>query len=329
MLTEIIILSCRKYNLDMKRVFLFFVFLLSACAHPTASQTPLSSITLLPYHTPPPGPTSGVPDSLEGFIETPLPSPTPFIYEIQPGDTMSGIAEKFGVSLDELLALNPDVSPNSMPIGAKLTVPMQRTSLSSALTLTPVPVPIEQITCHPTADSGAWCFVLVHNEFEETIENLSAQVTLLGVDGQTISTALALSPLNILPSGASLPLAVFFSPTLPPEIHPQAQLLTGIRLLPEDARYLPASVYNTLVQVDRSGRSAQVSGIVRLPENSPAASLVWVAAVAYDQAGQIVGMRRWESSAKLPPGGSLPFTFSVSSAAGEIERVEFVLEVRP
>jgi hypothetical protein len=88
-------------------------------------------------------------------------------------------------------------------------------------------------------------------------------------------------------------------------------------------------LHNTLAQVDGSGRNAQVSGTVRLPEDAAPASLVWVAAVAYDRAGRVVGVRRWESSAGMTPGGSLQFSFEVSSLAGAIERVEFVVEARP
>jgi hypothetical protein len=56
---------------------------------------------------------------------------------------------------------------------------------------------------------------------------------------------------------------------------------------------------------------------------------VWVAAVTYDGAGRVTGVRRWESPAGINPGGSLPFTFSVSSMAGRIERVDFAVEARP
>ena len=85
--------------------------------------------------------------------------------------------------------------------------------------------------------------------------------------GQSLVSAQALSPLNILPPETSLPLMVFFPPAIPADARPQAQLLTGIRLLPDDARYLPATLQNTLVQVDSSGRSAHVRGSLRLPEN--------------------------------------------------------------
>jgi hypothetical protein len=313
----------------MKRACLILVILLAACAPPSAGQATSSPVDILPYATRTPSPAPEQPEGLIIFLETPLPSPTPSVYEVQSGDTLSGIAHKFGVSLDELMALNPDVSPNSMPIGTELKVPAPSARTSAASTPTPAPASVKQIICHPTADSGVWCFALVANELAAPLENLSAQVTLLGADGETLATALALSPLDILPPGASLPLAVFFPPPLPADIRPQAQLLTGILLSADDARYLPAVVQNTLVQVDASGRSAQVSGTVRLPAESQPARLVWVAATAYDRAGQVIGVRRWESTDNLAPGGELPFDFLVASAGGQIERVEFAVEARP
>jgi hypothetical protein len=161
------------------------------------------------------------------------------------------------------------------------------------------------------------------------IENLSAQVTLLDADGQTLTSAQALSPLDILPPSDSLPLIVFVPPTISADARPQAQLLTGIFLQPDDERYLPVTLHNTLAQVDGSGRNAQVSGTVFLPEDAAPASLVWVAAVAYDRSGHVVGVRRWESTTGMAAGGSLLFSFEVSSLAGVIEQVEFVAEARP
>jgi hypothetical protein len=161
------------------------------------------------------------------------------------------------------------------------------------------------------------------------IENLSAQVTLMDAGGETLASDLAISPLNILPVDASLPLMVYFPPVIPTDVRPQAQVLSGIHLESDDERYLPATLHNTLALVDSSGRSALASGTVRLPEEVPLAKLVWVAAVAYDGSDRVVGVRRWESTAGVAPGGSLQFSFEVSALAGAIERVKFVVEARP
>jgi LysM repeat protein len=261
--------------------------------------------------------------------ETPLPSPTPFTYSVQVGDTMSEIAERFGVSLDDLQAANPEISPNSMSVGVVLKIPSDPANPSGEPTPTPVPFPVQQIECYPTAERGMWCFVLVHNDFSEFMENVSAQVTLVDSGGAVIASQTALLPLNILPPNFSLPLTVFFAPDVPVDAEPQVQILTAIRLLPGDERYLPATTQNVLAQVAWSGRSAQVSGEVFLPAGSRAAAQVWVAAVAYDESDRVVGMRRWESTSGIQPGTSIPFALSVSSLGGEVTRVEVVVEARP
>jgi LysM repeat protein len=312
----------------MRSALFVIALLLSACMPATTSQAPAFPETLIPYHTQTPSATLETPEGLVVSFETPLPSPTPFVYEVKAGDTMGSIALRFGVTVDQIVAANPDISPNSMSIGTVLNVP-SLSSAHGASTPTPVPVPVKQIECHPTVDGGTWCFVLVHNDTSNVIENLSAQVTLQDEESQTLASALALSLLNILPVNASLPLMVYFPPVNSSDDRSQAQMLTGITLEPDDARYLPATVHNTLVQIDRSGRSATVSGTVRLPEDAPPAGVVWVVAVAYDGSGRVVGARRWESNAGVAPGGGLPFSFAVFSLAGEIERVEFVVEARP
>ena len=267
----------------------------------------------------------------EGVVaaETPLPSPTPFTYTIQQGDTISSIALKFGVSMDDLQAANPEVSPNAMSIGQVINIPSNPENPSGEPTPTPAAFTIQQIECYPTADQGMWCFVLIHNDFPDFVENVSAQVTLVDASDAPLESQTALLPLNILPPNTSLPLTVFFPPEIPSNVKPQVQVLTAIRLLPNDERYLPATINNTLVQVNADGRSARVNGQVLLPADANAASQVWVTGSAYDDVGRVVGVRRWESSAGLSPGGNLLFEFRVASLGGRIARVEFAVEARP
>jgi hypothetical protein len=173
-----------------------------------------------------------------------------------------------------------------------------------------------------------WCFVLVHNPAPDFIENVSAQVTLVDAAGTLLASQPALLPLNILPPDSALPLSVYFPPIVPPGAKPRVQVLTAIRLLPGDPRYLPAAAGDVLVEVNWNGLSARLSGVVRLPSESKAAASVWVAATAYDELGQVVGVRRWEGGG-LQPGESLPFNILVSTLAGRIDRVELAVEARP
>jgi len=306
-------------------LFAFFFFL-SSCIPQGIDSTPLP-LTLIPFLTSTRSP-SQTPEILI-VAETPLPSPTPFTYTVQQGDTISSIALKFGVSMDDLQAANPEISPNAMSVGQVIKIPSNPDNPSGEPTPTPAPFTIQQVECYPTADKGLWCFVLVHNDFPDFMENVSAQVNLIDESGTTLASQTALLPLNILPPDTSLPLTVFFLPEIPSNVKPQVQVLTAIGLLPNDERYLPAAINNTLIQVNAGGRSARVHGQVLLPGDVEAASQVWVTATAYNEAGHVVGVRRWESSSGLAPGESLRFDFMISSLAGTIERVEFAVEARP
>jgi LysM repeat protein len=310
----------------------FFILVISACSAQATPSAPLAD-DLIPFATSTrssqlssPLGTLPSPDGLVP-LTTPLPSPTPFTYQVKSGDTMSHIAEKFVVKLDDLLAANPDVSSNAMSVGTTLKIPSDPANLGGEPTPTPAPFTVQQIECYPTADSGMWCFVLAHNDFPDFMENVSAQVSLIDASGEVLASQTALLPLNILPPNTSLPLDVYF-PNVPADAKPQVQILTAIKLLPNDERYLPAVVNNTLVQVDADGHSAQVTGQVLL-HGARDASQVWVTGTAYDEAGGVVGVRRWESNAGMSTGGSLPFEFMLSSIGGKIARVEFAVEARP
>ncbi len=322
----------KRYTHRMRRGISFiihlssFIILATACATPPTQSAP-PALTLVPYltatHVALPSPEGLVP------LTTPLPSPTPFTYTVQKGDSLSTIAEKFGVKLDDLQAANPEISSNAMSVGQVLKIPSNPDNPSGEPTPTPAPFTIQQIECYPTLDKGMWCFVLAHNDSSDFMENLSAQVTLVDSNNSSIVSQTALLPLNILAPNSSLPLTVFFPPEVPLAAKPQVQVLTAIRLLPNDSRYVPVTVNNTLVQIDADGHSAQVSGMVLSLSQTSVANQVWVAATAYDEAGRVVGVRRWEANMSLSARGSLPFQFLVSSIGGRIARVEFAVEARP
>jgi hypothetical protein len=241
---------------------------------------------------------------------------------------MGALAQKFGVPLDALIAANPSISPNAMPVGAALRIPTDQNNPTGESTPTPVPFLITQINCYPTLDNGMWCFALAQNDSDSALENLSARISLLSADGGLVAAQDALPPLNVLPPHSSLPLTVFFPSPAPLDASPRIQVLSAINLPPGDTRYLNVSLVNPLTVIAADGRTARVSGQISLPAESLPAKTVWVAAVAYDAAGRVVGFRRWEGSG-LQPGGSLPFDLTVASLGSRVTRVELFVEARP
>jgi LysM repeat protein len=62
---------------------------------------------------------------------TPSPTPRPTLYTIVPGDTLSQIAVDDGTTLSELLAVNPGIDPNNVPVGTQIRLPSAQGLASS------------------------------------------------------------------------------------------------------------------------------------------------------------------------------------------------------
>jgi len=77
-----------------------------------------------------PSPSPGASTMAETFAPTLVPAPTPLIYVVRSGDTMSKIAKKFGVTLDDLIAANAETIPNpdQLQIGDQVTIPVPQPS---------------------------------------------------------------------------------------------------------------------------------------------------------------------------------------------------------
>ncbi len=58
----------------------------------------------------------------------PTPPPTPscpngFLHTIRPGDTLFGLSQQFGISVEAIIRANPGINPNNLQIGQKICIP--------------------------------------------------------------------------------------------------------------------------------------------------------------------------------------------------------------
>ncbi len=301
---------------------LFILIMLSACAGSGTTVTQLPPA--VPFLTPTP---SSTPSLIPFALNVTQPSPTPVIYTVVEGDTVIAIASRFGITPEALMASNPGLQAAALPVGTKLIIPVGSTTPVEPVP-TPVPLPLQQPRCWTETDGGLWCFALVTNPFADTVENLSCQFILLDAGGQEITSDTGYGLLDILPAGKSMPLAVHFPPSDKTYSSVQVNLLTAIRLLPGDTRYLLVAPENTLVAVDAFGRTAEVTGRLVLA-GSGSAKITWVLATAFDSSGDVIGVRRWESSLALSGNSPIAFDFQISSLGPAIDHVDFLSEARP
>jgi LysM repeat protein len=310
------------------------LFSLAGCVSeqitPTPSITP--TLELTPYWTITPGPEqdSGTPTpELISPTLSPSPTPTPITYTIVKGDTMLGVALKYGISLEELQNANPSVDPRILSLGTVLVIPLGDSIPQEIPTPTPLSVQLGQVKCYPTGDGGRWCTVLVRNTRNRSIENLSAHVVLFTLTGAVVAEGVADAPLNILREGETIALSIFFPGPFDQDLIPQASLLTALPVTREGDRYLKLTIEVEKVDIADQGQLATLHGLLSLAKKNMPASRIWLVGMAYDAEGEVIGLRKWEAANNLEPGKSMPFELTVFSIGPAIKKVEVLAEARP
>jgi len=333
-----------------------------------AEPTRTAKAILIPYKTPTPAASmtavaaaKAVQPHTPAATVPPPPTPTPFTYEVKKGDTLLAIAINHGIKLEDLQAANPDVDPRILSVGTRLVIPLNEQDGTQGTQPTPTPLPVEINTpeCYPSADGGIWCMTPVHNNQPQAVENLSAWINLFDSNGDVITGTTAYPPLNLLSSGETIPLLAFFPSSVlsstQDSVVPQVELLTAFPVAVDSGRYLPLEVQISQETIDAFARQATVEGRVDYPQDSslptatatismtstpepqkeatsqplPPAKNVWLALLAYDHDGNIVGVRKWEASKAIPLGKHRDFEITVYSLGPAIQRVDVLLEARP
>ena len=254
--------------------------------------------TLQPYQTPTPSATLKPPSFVLDVPVTPMPTPTPFTHTIVKGETMLGIAIRYGITLEDLRSANPEVDPRIMSIGQVLIIPLKLDEgLDGPVALpTPVEIPIDQPRCFES-EAGLECIVEIHNDRTTAFEGVKIGIGLFNDQGEILGSEIGIPALNRLLPGESIPVYVKFD-SFPLENLPE-QYLVSVELLAslsiessELDRYMDVQVDSVEVEIDPLGKSALVSGRITSPAPSES---IWLLAVAYDAKNQAVGLRKWKT----------------------------------
>ncbi len=313
----------------MKRLVLLcfggLAILLAGCTPiPTITVQPtrVGEFTPLPSATPSPTVTPTSP-----FTATPLPTPTstPRTHVVKSDEDMFGIALRYGVPVEVIKTLNPTVDPRMMSVGTILLLPEMTPQPPGEATPTATAAPLQlgAPDCLPDAGGGWWCFLTASSETR--LENVAVLIHFTDPENGQEAAATATLPLNVLPAGQPLPLAAHFAGPRPAG-EPTLQIVSALPLAADDPRYVTVQIENTVTEIAPPGKWAVVSGQVALGEGGTEARWCRVLAVAYDEAGHVIGLRWWDSPAPLSPGDEAEFSFTVYAVAGRIAQVALFAE---
>ncbi len=300
--------------------------LLSACSTQPA-RTPTAVLWPLPSATPRPLFTAPAPTPV--VIASLTPAPTPVTYVVQKGDTLVSIAVKYGISIADLQAANPDVQPQFLSIGAVLVIPNPAgapvVGQIDLPTPTPVPVTLAPPACYPLPTDAMYCLVEANNPGGIALSNVAARITLAGAEGLPLASELAYSPLELILPGGRAPLGVLFSPA------PRGVAAAEVSLVSASLASAQSSV--TVLEVlqhsgARAGQRWTVSGQVLNPSAASLAS-AWLVLTLYDREGRIVGYRQQALAAGLSAGAAQAFSISADPLGGEADHYLIAAEGRP
>ncbi len=259
----------------------------------------------------------------------PGPSPTPFQHVVRSGETLLQIAALYGISLDDLLAINPGVSPQLLSIGQQLMVPGPGGEPLAGLVPSPTPVPLglDPPACYRRPSIGVWCLTAVHNLSEADLENLTIEFR-LDPDGESNApgpSQTVLAPLNLMPAGSCMPVAAAF-PDATGEEEVSVRVLSVLPASELEARYRKPEIQRSRDERQENGLSWRVEGSLSLPLDAAFPNRTLLMAVALDDRHRVVGYVLWEPLVGLAPGETALFAVRVFSLGPPIARIELQAE---
>ena len=252
-----------------------------------------------------------------------LPSPTPFKHVIQPGDTLYGIALKYNISLDKLVSANPEVDTSILTIGIEINIPFEGAEDLSVPTPTPYPIFIGDPVCQAANDGGMWCFSVIHNNQNLSLENIGVAINLYDSDNTLVQSHIAIPPLDYVFPDQKIPVSVYINQPLPEIFQATAILITSF---PGERDSPLTEILNHEIQYSENQAIAQISGAIRILESTPDEGQIWVAAAAYAK-GDPVGIRKWVSNQNYKPGEETLFEMILYSFGPPIDEIQLFSEL--
>ncbi len=257
---------------------------------------------------------------------------TPFYYTVLPGETLAGIATRFGVAPEAIQEANGLASPDLQP-GQTLFIPLraaigapEETLVRFATTNTPPPLSLAAPTCLRTSADEVLCIGWIDNPLDRPISGVRIATVLHSVDGAVLDQRTAtLVQQAVLPAEGA-PYAVRFPAGLRAFAWAEAQLLAADLTGFDQLGSVPLTI-TTSRQSNQDGL-IRVQGTARHDGQGTLTDLL-VTITLFDQTGQVSGFRVDRPPGRLEPGNSLEIDLLLTPLLAGTTRHIVYAEGRP
>ena len=286
-----------------------------------ATPTPAPTVAL-PTARPTPAPKAAqtyAPSTLPAPKESNA-TPTPVVYRVAPGDTLIPIANKFGISVQELLEANANLDPTRLQIGQELRIPNTTVQLQATRALLPSPTPlpftVRGLNVYRTAAGSLEVLGEIFNPGPNPIGNVQLLISLMDGTGKVLLSQPFFVALEMAPPSSTSPFRVLFADPPPTYANFNINILLAENFS-GNTRYAKVSV--TKNQGSPEGSLFRVTGEVTNIDSAPAKQ-ARVIITTYDPDKRVIGYRyvQLNNDEALKPGAVVPFDIALLSSSPNV-----------
>jgi len=250
-------------------------------------------------------------------------TPVPIIHVVALGETISSISLQYGIPMDAIIRANPQANPYILIVGDELVIPPSGGGQPTALDPTVVEnVHVSDPFCTEMA-GGLWCSSIVENNGQMDLVDIVVKFSLYGSDGSALEQISAPLLMRRTAKGSVNLATVFFPAISDQQLQVTVEISSAVLLDQEESGFLPVIVEGENIWMDKL--EANVSGVMRVDsENGDVQVDVWIGAAAFNEQGQLVGIRRLESVVQANQ--AVDFSITVYSSGSEISDVQWFVE---
>jgi murein DD-endopeptidase MepM/ murein hydrolase activator NlpD len=258
-----------------------------------------------------------------GDTPTPAATATPVIHIVNLGETISSIAGQYGVSIDAILAVNPEISPNAMIVGDEVVIPAaDQSSTSVADASFSGSIRFGQPYC-ALSTGGLWCSVMVENTADVDLEGTVITFTFVDGEGNVIIEKKVPTVMRMLKSNETVPAFLFLADVPAGYQQVDVSIFSAEQTTLDNAGDA-VTVEERDIQYDPLRAVITGKMLVQADSGSDRADLT-IAAAAFDAAGNAVGIRRKDVTVARDQ--NFDFSITVYTSGNEIVDIILYTEV--